>query len=213
MQFFFALAINSMSLMMDCISMEIDVVTYLGNLYAEVKRQSHELSDLDKAKISLVFSGISIGILTGMTTYGLIDVISTLAGGRIKDDLHPAWYLIIFGGFGFLFDLICMYCFSIWGDPEEMGLGAKGAPAAADVEGGAPGAPDTMQPILRGARVDLRGLAFEGESRDGLVGLGRDVEEFDGFRRRSPDRDVLPFRVRGEVVQGRRLLVLAALAP
>ena len=107
-QFFFALAINSMSLMMDCISMEIDVVTYLGNLYAEVKRQSHELSDLDKAKISLVFSGISIGILTGMTTYGLIDVISTLAGGRIKDDLHPAWYLIIFGGFGFLFDCICL---------------------------------------------------------------------------------------------------------
>ena len=48
---------------MDCISMEIDTVTYLGNLYAEVKRQSHELSDLDKAKISLVFSGISIGIL------------------------------------------------------------------------------------------------------------------------------------------------------
>ena len=32
-QFFFALSINSMSLMMDCISMEIDVVTYLGNLY------------------------------------------------------------------------------------------------------------------------------------------------------------------------------------
>ena len=25
-----------------------------------------------------------------MTTYGLIDVISTLAGGSIKDDLHPA---------------------------------------------------------------------------------------------------------------------------
>ena len=72
-----------MSLMMDCISMEIDTVTYLGNLYAEVKRQSHELSDLDKAKISLVFSGISIGILTGMTTWGLIDVISTLAGGSI----------------------------------------------------------------------------------------------------------------------------------
>ena len=153
-QFFFALAINSMSLMMDCISMEIDVVTYLGNLYAEVKRQSHELSDLDKAKISLVFSGISIGILTGMTTYGLIDVISTLAGGRIKDDLHPAWYLIIFGGFGFLFDLICMYCFSIWGDPEEMGLGAKGAPAAADVEGGAPGAPDTMQPKMSKVRSE-----------------------------------------------------------
>ena len=82
-QFFFALSINSMSLMMDCISMEIDTVTYLGNLYAEVKRQSHELSDLDKAKISLVFSGISIGILTGMTTWGLIDVISTLAGGSI----------------------------------------------------------------------------------------------------------------------------------
>ena len=80
-QFFFALSINSMSLMMDCISMEIDTVTYLGNLYAEVKRQSHELSDLDKAKISLVFSGISIGILTGMTTWALIDVISTLAGG------------------------------------------------------------------------------------------------------------------------------------
>ena len=151
-QFFFALSINSMSLMMDCISMEIDTVTYLGNLYAEVKRQSHELSDLDKAKISLVFSGISIGILTGMTTWGLIDVISTLAGGSIDDDLHPAWYLIIFGGFGFLFDCICMWCFSIWGDPEEMGLGAKGAPAAADVEGGAPGAPDTMQPKMSKVR-------------------------------------------------------------
>ena len=72
--------------------------------------------------------------------------------GSIDDDLHPAWYLIIFGGFGFLFDCICMYCFSIWGDPEEMGLGAKGAPAAADVEGGAPGAPDTMQPKMSKVR-------------------------------------------------------------
>ncbi len=47
-----------------------------------------------------------------------------------------------------------MYCFSIWGDPEEMGLGAKGAPAAADVEGGAPGAPDTMQPKMSKVRSE-----------------------------------------------------------
>ena len=56
------------------------------------------------------------------------------------------------------------------------------------------------------------GDVWDGEGK-GTFPFGRDVEEFDGFRRRSPDRDVLPFRIRGEVVQGRRLLVLAALAP
>ena len=124
-QFFFAIAANSMSLQTDCIAMQIDVVTYLGNIYAEVRRQSHELTDLDKAKISLFFSGISIGILTGMAVQGLVETISTLAGGSIKDDLHPSWYNIIFGGFGFAFDLICMYAFSIWGDPNDMGVNAR----------------------------------------------------------------------------------------
>ena len=114
-----------MSLQTDCIAMQIDVVTYLGNIYAEVRRQSHELTDLDKAKISLFFSGISIGILTGMAVQGLVETISTLAGGSIKDDLHPSWYNIIFGGFGFAFDLICMYAFSIWGDPNDMGVNAR----------------------------------------------------------------------------------------
>ena len=158
-QFFFAIAANSMSLQTDCIAMQIDVVTYLGNIYAEVRRQSHELTDLDKAKISLFFSGISIGILTGLTAYNLVDIIGTLAGGSIKDDLHPAWYNIIFGGFGFVSDLICLYAFSIWGDPGDMGINAKGAPAACDMEGGAPGAPDTtpgapatMQPRMSKVR-------------------------------------------------------------
>ena len=36
-----------------------------------------------------------------------------------------------------------MYAFSIWGNPDDMGINAKGAPAACGMEGGAPGAPDT----------------------------------------------------------------------
>jgi len=132
-QFFYALAVGSNSLMSDCISMEIDVITYLGNIYAEVKRQTRELTPLDKAKISLVTSGISIAILFAISIWILHDVILTLLDTPIQDDLHPAWYLIIFGGCGFLFDLITLKAFSIWGNPDEMGINA-GAPDAVDVE-------------------------------------------------------------------------------
>jgi len=140
-QFFFAIAANSNSLMADCISMQVDVITYLGNLYAEIKRQTNELTDLDKAKISLVMAGISIAILFSFTVWFLHDAIETLIDTPITDDLHPAWYLILFGGIGFTFDLICLKAFSVWGDPEEMGLNAtgkaEGAPTKAeDVEGG-----------------------------------------------------------------------------
>jgi len=130
-QFFYAMAIGSNSLMSDCISMEIDVITYLGNIYAEIKRQAGELTDLDKAKISLITSGLSIGILFAVTIWILHDVIETLLDTPIKDDLHPAWYLIVFGGCGFLFDLIALKAFSVWGDPDSMGVNA-GAPDAAD---------------------------------------------------------------------------------
>jgi Co/Zn/Cd efflux system component len=129
--------------MSDCISMQIDVLTYLGNIYAEIKRQAGELTDLDKAKISLITSGLSIAILFAVTIWILHDVIETLLDTPIKDDLHPAWYLIIFGGCGFLFDLIALKCFSIWGDPETMGI--NGAPIAADqLENGA-GAPNAAE--------------------------------------------------------------------
>jgi len=134
-QFFYALAAGSNSLMSDCISMEIDVITYLGNIYAEIKRQAGELTDLDKAKISLITSGLSIAILFAVTIWILHDVIETLLDTPIKDDLHPAWYLIIFGGCGFLFDLIALKAFSVWGDPDSMGVNA-GAPDAADAEAG-----------------------------------------------------------------------------
>jgi Co/Zn/Cd efflux system component len=134
-QFFYALAVGSNSLMSDCISMEIDVITYLGNIYAEIKRQAGELTDLDKAKISLITSGLSIAILFAVTIWILHDVIETLLDTPIKDDLHPAWYLIIFGGCGFLFDLIALKAFSVWGDPDSMGVNA-GAPDAADAEAG-----------------------------------------------------------------------------
>jgi Co/Zn/Cd efflux system component len=123
--------------------MQIDVLTYLGNIYAEIKRQAGELTDLDKAKISLITSGISIAILFSVTIWILHDVIETLLDTPIDDDLHPAWYLIIFGGCGFLFDLIALKCFSIWGDPETMGI--NGAPIAADqLENGA-GAPNAAE--------------------------------------------------------------------
>jgi Co/Zn/Cd efflux system component len=180
-QFFFAIAANSNSLMADCIAMQVDVITYLGNLYAEAKRQTNELTDLDKAKISLIMAGISIAILFAFTCWFLHDAIETLIDTPIKDDLHPAWYLILFGGLGFTFDLICLWAFSIWGDPEEMGLNAPakdkdaGAPAKAeDLEGGeakveeprfngggAPAAPETRDAPVK-QLSSARSKAVEG---------------------------------------------------
>lgn len=177
-QFFFAIAANSNSLMADCISMQVDVVTYLGNLYAEVRRQTNELTDLDKAKISLVTAGLSICILMAFTIWFLHDAIETLIDTPIDDDLHPAWYLILFGGLGFTFDLICLWAFSVWGDPEEMGLNAPsgkeaaGAPPRADIEGGeakvelpahggAPAAPETRDAPAKKVS-SVRSAAIEG---------------------------------------------------
>jgi len=161
-QFFYALAAGSNSLLSDCISMEIDVITYLGNIYAEIQRQKGALTDLDKAKISLITSGVSIAILFSITIWILTDVIETLLDTPIKDDLHPAWYLILFGGCGFLFDLIALKAFSVWGDPESMGVNADGAPASPEaMEGGAPTAPETVKgPVKKLSSV--RSKAVEG---------------------------------------------------
>lgn len=117
-QFFFALAAHSNALLVDCASMAVDTMTYVGNLYSECVRSS-SLDDASKARFSLLTSALSLCVLVGITSWGLSNAVSVLASRRVPEDRLDAGVVIAFGLFGLTFDLAALYAFERFGDPSE----------------------------------------------------------------------------------------------
>lgn len=111
--------------------MLVDTMTYVGNLYSECRRASSRASDAEKARFSLASSGLSLGVLFAITTWGLSDALQTLsARGVPKDDLDGG-VVVAFGVFGVLFDLGAFYAFGKYGDAAPTAPGAHDGDAAA----------------------------------------------------------------------------------
>ena len=89
-QFFFALASHSDALLVDCASMLVDTLTYVGNLYSECRQKSTAMSPAEKARFSLATSALSLAVLFTITGWGLSDAIGTITAKNVEDDLDGA---------------------------------------------------------------------------------------------------------------------------
>eukprot|EP00633_Aureoumbra_lagunensis_P004799 CAMPEP_0197317746 /NCGR_PEP_ID=MMETSP0891-20130614/48321_1 /TAXON_ID=44058 ORGANISM="Aureoumbra lagunensis, Strain CCMP1510" /NCGR_SAMPLE_ID=MMETSP0891 /ASSEMBLY_ACC=CAM_ASM_000534 /LENGTH=206 /DNA_ID=CAMNT_0042807889 /DNA_START=161 /DNA_END=778 /DNA_ORIENTATION=+ len=102
---------NSTALLVDCGSMLVDVLTYVGNLWTLCHE---EVSENESVKNSLISSGISLFVLYGITLWGVIDSVSDLMQKSQPDKLNPD-IVLLFGIGGLLFDAIALIAFRTWG--------------------------------------------------------------------------------------------------
>lgn len=108
-QYFAAVAANSWSLKADCISMGVDALSYLGNIIGESARIPEQ-----RIVTQLLFSLISLALLIGFNTQVTIEVSEIIwpppdFEGEAEDVV--AWIVILFAGFGLLFDFISLWSF------------------------------------------------------------------------------------------------------
>jgi len=113
-QYFAAIAANSNSLKADCISMGVDAFSYLGNILGE----SSEVP-AKQIVLQLMFSMLSIFLLVLFNTIFIIEVLQGLfpetfpppEGEEEEESGVVAWLVILFAGFGLLFDFIGLGAF------------------------------------------------------------------------------------------------------
>lgn len=114
-QYVFARIANSTALAADCVSMGVDVLTFVGNLFAECVPPS--LAD-QKRKIQLAMSGISHCLLLGFTVSFLLEGWEDAHSDDDGDGVNG--YIVLgFAIGGLLFDLISLLgaCVQVYLDP------------------------------------------------------------------------------------------------
>jgi len=106
-QYFAAISANSMSLKADCVSMGVDALSYLGNIFGESAKRKEQ-----RIVLQLFFSMLSLCLLVGFNTQIIMEVNEILfkdAEGEEEDVV--AWIVILFAGFGLLFDFASLYSY------------------------------------------------------------------------------------------------------
>jgi len=99
-QYFAAVAAHSMSLKADCVSMGVDALSYLGNIFGESAKVKEQ-----RIVLQLFFSMLSLCLLVGFNTQILMEVNEILFGEAEEEEEDVvAWIVLLFAGFGLLFD-------------------------------------------------------------------------------------------------------------
>ena len=125
-QFFFALYAHSNALLVDCASMLVDTLTYVGNLWAACRAGADDDDDGgekardggEKARDTLAMSCVSIVVLYAITAWGLFGAVSALLRRDAADSLDGD-VVLAFGVFGVVFDGAALFAFRYWGDDDE----------------------------------------------------------------------------------------------
>ena len=116
-----AILANSMALGMDCVSMGIDSLTYVGNIYAECRPHSGT-----KKRDRLIASFVSVSVLiviTGTVIKEALDII--LDGGDGEDDDVNAWIVFGFALAGLLFDMVSLLSYFCSKEDPDMDDAAR----------------------------------------------------------------------------------------
>lgn len=118
LQAFGAVAANSQSLLVDCVSMGVDAGSYVGSMLVETFKGTPFHTPLE-----LLVGGLSLSALVYFTINALKDTFQELSAGRFppssepdeQDKVNP---LIIFGFaiFGLTFDALSLWAFARSGD-------------------------------------------------------------------------------------------------
>jgi len=103
---------NSLSLLGDSISMGIDTLTFIGNLYAECSTSKHRVT------IQLVASGVSLVALCLFTISVIVEAVDRLLYSD-KCTVDP--YIVLgFSFVGLVFDITAFLAYYYWGmDPTD----------------------------------------------------------------------------------------------
>lgn len=119
-QYIFSFIANSLALRADCISMGVDTLTFLGNLFAECAPFPDQ-----KRRIELTMSGISHCLLLGFTISFIFEAWDNahVSGDDEGDDVN-GWIVLGFALGGLLFDGISLFVYHAFGDDEVHGLAA-----------------------------------------------------------------------------------------
>jgi len=120
-QFFASVVAQSRALRMDCISMAVDAITYMGNICVECRKR-----DGGKHVISqLIIVAFSLGLLTFFTVMAMsesVDIVLQCQGKRPMEDVDDdvnGWITLSFALAGIAFDLACMIEFYKSGKRSE----------------------------------------------------------------------------------------------
>lgn len=106
-QFLGGLVARSDALLIDCVSMLVDTLTYVVNLCAE--KCHRDVADLTAAGISLI-------ILLGVSVWGITEASMELQEEEPEEDLNPD-IVLAFGIWGIVFDCLSCLGFFKWGLP------------------------------------------------------------------------------------------------
>lgn len=108
-QFIGSIAARSLALFGDSVSMLVDVITYLSNLYAELSKASAR----DKKRNQLIASGFSLGILMGLSFAVVYGAIARLFRDSSKEEeIVDADIVLAFAIIGLIFDVVS--CSAFW---------------------------------------------------------------------------------------------------
>jgi len=111
-QYFAADYCGSQALKADVVSMAVDAVSYLGNIFGES-------SDIPAQRIilQLLFSAVSVGLLLYFNTQIIMESIDGLRGIETEGEPPAAnpdaegTIVIVFAGLGLTFDFICLFAY------------------------------------------------------------------------------------------------------
>jgi Co/Zn/Cd efflux system component len=102
-----AMIADSVTLLVDSLSMCVDTGTYIGNLWAEVCTRD--------SRMEFMASGISLAFLFAVTLWGIADSIWRLAEPDEGTGGVSPTIVLAFGIGGIIFDVISFYVFCRWG--------------------------------------------------------------------------------------------------
>merc|ERR1711933_185581 len=113
MGYFAALVANSRALLMDCISMAVDAMTYMGNIFVECRKRDggeHKLSMLIVCALSLSFL-VYFTYDAGAESWDVAQACWTNTPLSEEGDDVNGWVTLAFGAGGLLFDVISVWYF------------------------------------------------------------------------------------------------------
>lgn len=112
-QYFFALIANSKALQADCVSMAVDAVAFMGNLFAECMPKD---SVLGKRRVELTMSGLSHILLLGFTISFIFEGWNDAHVDCATDETDVNGYIVLtFALCGLLFDVISLLSYKYYG--------------------------------------------------------------------------------------------------
>ena len=119
MQYGYALQVGSTALQVDCVSMGVDALAFLGNLFADCFPKDSP----KKRRVELGMSGISHLLLLGFTIKFVLDGVGD---SQVADDDDSSgerrtmgWVVFGFALGGLLFDLVSLLAYKFYGTRAE----------------------------------------------------------------------------------------------